>query len=164
MSGVIRSTEQIVARIEEVKDNDLFGAEVSNLVVHLPYEQAKPFLNDQVTKEGFEEVAANSVDIRGAAVDYLTFAIGKIVQHRGLSAGRSVNHFSAWLWLLFPDEEFARFEGAAYENYGAPQVKVAAELLGAEDAWAAAVSEHDELAPMAAGEPCRPGCDEGCGS
>lgn len=161
---VIRSHEEIAARIGQVKDDDWLGIELIDLVIHLPFEQAQRWLKDSVTQAELEDAAAAEEDVQKAAIDYLEFAIGKAVDHRGISAGRSVSHFRAWLWLLLPDDEFAKFEDAEYAQYGAPKIKVAAQLVGAEIAWDAAVQEHPELARMAEGEPCTPGCDMGCGA
>lgn len=160
---VIRSAEEIVARIELVKSNDFFGVQVGGFVARLPYEAARPYLQEGVTQEQWL-ARADAGTVEEEAIAYLDFAVSKIVHHRGLSASRSVDHYRVWLWLLFGDEGFAEFECAQYENYGAPQVRVAARLLGAEDQWLAAVEAHPELARMADGDPCEPGWDAGCGS
>lgn len=163
---IIRSADEIAARIEQVKDEDWLGTESADLLVHLPYEQAKPFIKEGTTEAEFAAVIAEDLeaDLQHAAITYLDFAIGKIQNHRGISAGRSVSHFRAWLWLLLPDDQFDLFENAEYPQYGAPKVKAAAQLLGADLLWVAAVEVHPELARMGAGNPCTPDCIEGCGS
>lgn len=164
MKDIIRSHEEIAARIELVKGDDFLGTEVGDLMIHLPFEQAKTWLKDDAFQADFDEVAAAEADVQKVATAYLDFAVGKAVNHRGLSAGRSVSHFRAWLWLILPDDQFDLFENAEYSQYGVPKIKAAAQLLDAESVWDAMVKIDPELARMAEGDMCRPGCDEGCGS
>lgn len=57
--------------------------------------------------------------------EYMPFALEKATYHRGLSAGRSINRFGMWLWLVgkldHPDD--IRDEYGLYPNYGAPILK-----------------------------------------
>lgn len=159
---IIRSQDEIAARIAQVKDSDWLGTEVTDLMVQLPFDRARQWLSDDAAQTEFEEAAATERDVQKAAIDYLDFAIGKAVNHRGISAGRSVSHFRAWLWLILPDEQFDLFENIEYPQYGAPKIRAAARLLGAESVWDAAVLVDPELARMAEGDPCTPDCYEGC--
>ena len=53
--------------------------------------------------------------------EYMEFAWGKANGKRGLSAGRSMDHFSIWLWLDGEDD-LAQSIRQEYEFYGKPQL------------------------------------------
>lgn len=149
----VRTPEEIAARVEELRTGpdhvDFFGAQHSSLVLCLPYEQARAFL-----KAGIPESDWTPEEPLTEARNYMEFAIGKATGHRGLSAGRSIDHYKGWLWILGLDTEV---DWEAYPNYGAPILKQIAGLIEAE--W----PEDEDLNRMAEGEPCRDDCQDGCG-
>lgn len=154
---VTRSQDEIVARIEQVLagGGDLFGAEQSELMDPLDFEHAKRFLKDGVTAEEWAAAQAETGGTAHSARTYVPFAVGKIRDHRGLSAGRSVDHFRGWAWLMgwdLPDEPYAQ--------YGAPLVYAFLEHFGWLDLWPA---DAPDLERMRRGQPCELGCIEGCG-
>lgn len=169
----MRAQDEIVRQIELLKAADLLGFEVGELLAHLDFEHARPYLTAGATAEEWSKVwtegdyaarfaSAKTLDERARAqiVDYLPFAVDKAAGHRGISAERSVGHLRAWFWLLGDDEMVAFIDDDGhYQNYGAPILKRAAERLGAP--W----PDGDELPVnrMARGLPCSPGCDGGCG-
>ncbi len=147
----------------------MFGSTMSVLVDGLDFEHARPFLKEGATKEEWntEQEAAGygrklqfpllkEEDLKAAALDYLVFAWGKAEDHRGLSAGRSVVKMRAYCWLLGFDVEW--FDDAPYAQYGCPILKRFSEMLGAP------MPDSERMLRMMKGEPCREGCDEGCGS
>lgn len=134
MTAINRTPKEILARIDEVKDTDFFGAETGDLLCALPFPDAQQFLNDGVTEKQWAGSHYSSREaVIAEATEYLDFAIGKMVDKRGLSANRSIDHYRAWLWLAFDDEQFERFDSADYGWYGDNQLRIAAELLGASD-------------------------------
>ena len=125
-----RTPDEIVAQIEAWEDDDWMGTKRGDLIEHLPYSHAKPFLQDGVTENEWEEQRRSGPDPWERAEDYLDFAAGKIEDERGLSAGRSVDHFIAWSWLLDPTGEATRqIEAAPYGWYGENQVATFARLF-----------------------------------
>ncbi len=111
-------------------------------------------------KEGHEHEVENhpltEEYVRREAVEYLQFAFGKAVNHRGISAGRSVQKMTEYAWLLGLDEAVKFAENSDnYKNYGVPILKVMAKTLG--------VEMPPEIANWPDGEPCTPDCVEGCG-
>ena len=88
--------------------------------------------------------------------DYLPFAVGKALDHRGISAQRSVQKLREWLWLL-DEHDLFRFatEDGSYKNYGMPILKRIAVRF--------AIAISTEAMNWQDGLPCREGCDEGCG-
>lgn len=151
-----RPAQEIHARIDEVKDRDFFGAQVSDLVSTLPFEEARRYLNADAAAGEWEPLLTVEA-VTAASREYLTFAAGKASAHRGLSASRSIDHYRAWMWLLGKDGEV---DWDDYANYGAPILKRIAELMGWQTLWATVNNPH--LERMATGQPCTPGCDEGC--
>lgn len=81
--------------------------------------------------------------------DYLAFAFEKAIDHRGLSAIRSVQKFRAWLWVLGVE-----LDTSDYPSYGVPILKRVAALLG--------VDLPPEIAAWVDGQPCTPDCEMGC--
>lgn len=102
----MRTAEQILARIEERKTEDFLGFETSHLVVLLPFEQAKPYLKEGVQENNWLPVTLDVKEVRREMEAYLSFAWEKANNCRGLSAGRSISHYSAWLWLLDDQEKW----------------------------------------------------------
>jgi hypothetical protein len=60
--------------------------------------------------------------------DYMSFAWDKANNCRGLSAGRSIDHMKAWLWLLGESEMAAKI--AHFSHYGKPQLRAICERFG----------------------------------
>lgn len=110
-----RTVGEILAEIERVQAEDIFGAATSDLVQALPFQSAKPFLKDGVTEEQWKQSTEPAQEIR----DYMGFAWGKANDCRGLSASRSIDHMRAWLWLDGKDELSKRLDDV-YEFYGKP--------------------------------------------
>lgn len=155
---IARTQAEILERISAVKPEDLLGFRQEVLIGALDFEHARPFLLPEVKAE--EWVHPHSADVQ--ARDYLSFAIGKIDAHRGLSAGRSVEKLREWAWLFGRDDVVSAMDSAPYENYGAPKVLVFAGGMGWADTWEWAADEG--VKRMARGLACSPfGCDEGCG-
>lgn len=122
----MRTQEEILKRIEEVKNQDFFGTERNDLVDYLTYENAKQFLKEGVTKDEWnKDKKLNNENILKEMLDYMDFAWGKAIDERGLSASRSLSHYSAWIWLLDDGnfEEFNNQKENNYAMYGKPVLK-----------------------------------------
>lgn len=147
----MRTQAEILERIKNVEDDDYFGFKRGVLISALDFEHALPFLKEGVTKDQW-----TPDDAATEAASYYKFALGKIQDHRGISADRSVQKLTEYAWLLGRDDVVAAMDEAEYAQYGAPKVKVFAEMLGY--AW----PDEPDLNNMAAGRPCEPHCDMGC--
>lgn len=103
-----------------------------DLLPHLPFELAKPFVKDEVTAEKWQEITSDRPTTREAAVkqlvEYLPFAWDKANNCRGISAGRSIQHFQAWLFLLGEYRVVAELDD--YDLYGKPQLRAISERFG----------------------------------
>lgn len=159
MEHQIRSQEEIVQRIRDIQssEEDMFGFRVKVLAPALTWENVKEFMKEDAEKGDWQDgITAQDAFYQASA--YYFFAIEKIVNHRGLSAFRSVEKLSEYAWLLCRDDIVDLMADADYENYGAPKIKVFGEGLGL--GW----PTMHAIVNMAAGEPCEPGCESGCGS
>lgn len=121
-----RTPEEILKRIELVEERDPLGWTRPVLIASLPYEHAKPWLKEGVTKGDWEQ----EIDPKRAAIDYIDFAWEKALGERGISSNRSVDKLREWVWLSGDDALLVEFEGAPYPMYGRPKLVVLTE------AWA----------------------------
>jgi hypothetical protein len=154
----MRTNEEILARIEELKPHDFFGFQTQDLVGALDYEQAKPFLKDGVTAAEWDrdKMPRDREAVLAFIRDYLPFAVEKATNHRGLSANRSIYHLRAWVWLL-GDEDYRAIDWEKFRNYGAPVILQVAKR------FEVMIPIGPDLIAMAEGRPCKPGCQSGCG-
>lgn len=144
--------------VEYLKAEDsFFGFDKDAIVPYLSYENAKDFLKPEVTQEGWDKA---KLEIKETVVieemrDYMEFAWGKVKDHRGLSANRSVEKMGAWLFVLGEDELVAMTDDdGAYPQYGAP---ILAAICKKYDF---PIPQSSKLLNMIEGEPCGQG---GCG-
>jgi len=156
----MRTNQEIINRIKAIQPDDLFGFQIDDLLRFLPFEDAKQFLSDEGVKE-FANGKWNQEPLTREGVikimkEYMDFALGKASDHRGLSAGRSVEHYKAWVWLL-GDEDYGAINWENYPNYGAPILRQICEKYGIP------FPESSTLDRMSKGLSCYEGCDEGCG-
>lgn len=154
----LRSQEEILARIE-TKRGDTLGWAFEVLAEALTFENAKPFLKEEVSEADWEGL--NTVDaVVGRAKEYLDFAVRKASDHRGISAERSTVKLAEYAWLLGRDDVVTAMDAAGYAQYGAPKVKAYGVGMGF---WSAEHDSDQDFARMAQGELCSPDCEEGCG-
>lgn len=154
MTALARTTAEIIDLYNLTgAENDFFSAYRSSLLEGLAFEDARPLLKDGVTAEQWEPDGSRSFVIN-IAREYMEFARDKADDHRGLSAGRSIDHFRAWMWLLGVDD---RVDWDDYRPYGAPILKRVSELL--EMGWPYA--DDSGMGRMGNGRSCAPHCS-GC--
>lgn len=156
-SNMSRTQEEITKRIRDVQEDDFLGFRTTVLLMQLDYEHARPWLKDRTNEQEWEENLRDYRSLPEQAATYLDFAWDKARNHRGISASRSVTKLTEWAWLMEREDVIADMEGAIYENYGVPKLFAFAKGFGLP------IPEGDDLARMARGETCRPGCEEGCG-
>lgn len=155
MTAATRTQAEILARLRDIADADFFGFRSEVLLFALDFDHAGEYLKAEVGADDWN--AARPADLEQAAKDYYGFALGKIRGHRGISAESSVEKLGEYAWLLGRDDIVTAMDAAEYPQYGAPKVKAFADGLGL--VW----PDEPEMARMAAGEPCVPGCAGGCG-
>lgn len=148
----MRTIEEVRARYNDPKrqQGDMFGFSSEVLGVHIP-EGWQEGHHDKVKDHPLTEEY-----VRGEAIKYLEFAFGKALDHRGISASRSVQKLREYAWLLCMDEAVAFADnGDNYANYGVPVLKHMARAFG--------VPLPPEIEAWEDGAMCNPHCEEGCG-
>ena len=114
----MRTQEEILARMKEREKDDPFGFERGDMLEHLTFENAKPYVKPETTAEDWKKVEEErGPDPVQELKDYMAFAWEKANDERGLSANRSIMHCLAWLWLAEEDELLAKVQHEYDENY-----------------------------------------------
>lgn len=163
----MRSHADIVKRLAMFQTTptlDIFGFQGRTLLDFLPFELARPFLDVMKLTPGIDVEWNNEVSpltelhVEQAMRTYMTFAIEKAVNHRGLSAYRSIEKMKAWLWLRGDDELLGKIECGEipFKNYGAPILRAICK------AYTFDFPSDGTLANMADARPCTDDCQEGC--
>jgi hypothetical protein len=100
----MRTDAEIVARIAEIEKRDFLGFEQNDLIAALTFEAAKPYLIEDATAEQFgEPVPRDKESVLKIMLDYMPFAWEKANNGRGISAARSMSHYTSWIWLAGDD-------------------------------------------------------------
>ena len=156
----MKSLNELIDAVKNYKEKfpeDMFCFGQADLLEFIPFEHIKEMAKDGVTEEEWnkdvKELSRQS--ILKMITDYLPFALGKADDHRGLSAGRSINHFQTWIWIL---DDYDKINWTKYQNYGVPILKQICELYGY-----AFPDDNATLVNMSCGERCSEDCEEGCG-
>lgn len=99
----MRTGEEILEKIKEIENEDIFGFMRTDLIVRLPFNLAKPFLKENAKESDWKIAPRDRDSILTEMLEYMPFAWEKANNFRGLSAGRSMNHYSVWVWLAGDD-------------------------------------------------------------
>lgn len=132
----LRTQEEIVEKLDDTTIERFMDFTPDVLVPALEWEFAKKYLKeDYVEKvEKGEEKFEYTSDIKTIVqefLDYMVFAWGKAQDERGLSASRSINKLSAWLWLLNREDLVNTIEdNNLYNPYGSPALIEVCNQLG----------------------------------
>ena len=150
----MRTTEEILARITDVAETDVFGAERTALVEALPFDAAAPFMVAPPDEDAWVEATKATAEEKLAS--WLPIAAGCAESHLAVPARRAWHLLRGWVWLL-GDEQYNSINWDAYDLYGAPVLKECFALAGLD--WPA---DNERLNRMADGLPCVDDCQEGC--
>ena len=127
----MRTDPEILARIEEVKAWDWLGTEFEDLVTRLSFDAAKPFLKEDTTSAGWPVSPRDRDSLVAEIKGYMPFAWEKANGCRGISAGRSLSHMRAWLWLACETEVLRRLGWMMeYSHYGKPHLRAICDHYG----------------------------------
>lgn len=157
----MRTQDEIRARYDATRDEDPLGFRAEVLLPRLDYAHVADLVKPDTTEAEWADGAEGSdaESVLDAARDYMAFAWGKVADHRGISAGRSVEKIGEYLWLAEETGALAALEEAGYAQYGAPKLLAVCQALGWP--WPA---DDPGVVRMSEGLPCEPGCVEGCGT
>lgn len=154
----MRTIEEVIEYYRRESKNDPLGFEGEVLLPYLSAEQAREFLQEGADLSEWQQAPLLFESIVKQMCEYMTFAWGKVQDHRGISASRSVEKMCAWLWLLGDEETraFAKDEHN-YPQYGAPVLKKICDKYGFP------VPAGSDIENMVQGKKCSQDC-AGCGS
>lgn len=127
----MRQQEEILDRIKERQEDDWLGFEISEYIRALTYENASPWIKEDVKPE--EWTLTDHDTILEDARLYMPFAVEKAEGERGISANRSIMHYIAWLWLLGENDLLQKVEheyNTNYHSYGLPILRMIREHFG----------------------------------
>lgn len=154
----MRTLDEIVQRCKSSDSFLSFGLEV--LLPYLPFSYAKELLREDADEqkwanEIYRELTEESV--REQMKDYMEFAWEKVGFHKGISASRSVEKMTEWMWLLGDDEgvAFANNDDN-YQPYGAPILGYICKR------YDFPIPEDSFIERMVQGKPCIDDCQNGC--
>src|SRR5262245_23225437 len=104
-SDRMKTLEEILQKFDELEKNenrDPFGFIRQVLLGFLPFVTARPYLKESTTEEQWTAAASPLTEeaAKKSMSEYMEFAFEKAMDHRGLSASRSVRKMGAYLWLL----------------------------------------------------------------
>jgi hypothetical protein len=159
---VSRTQQEILDRFRDIAGSDWLGFRREVLAAAMDFDTVRQAVPDAALTED-DRADYTPADPDTEAREYLSFAIEKILGHRGISAERSAEKLGEFAWLLGRDDVVKAMEAAEHAQYGAPKVKAFADGMG----WpfldqAGSDRERAELERMADGAPCRDECEEGC--
>jgi len=130
----MKTQNEIVAKVEEIKSEDIFGFKTNDLLEFLDFEHAKPYLIEGATEDQWEQGTLARENILKKMEDYMSFAWEKANNCRGISAGRSLAHYTVWIWLIGDEEKFGDLEN--YNYYGKDNlIKICEEYGWDSDQW-----------------------------
>lgn len=128
----MKTQQQILDRIREIKDEDYFGFEITILLDFLTIESLESLRGVVfIDGSGFSYRPPKATDeetIKAAMRAYMDFAWRKANGFRSLAAGRSIYYYKAWLWLLGEDEFANDLED--YQYYGKDELVRICDYLG----------------------------------
>lgn len=146
----------------------IFGFDREALAECLTFEEAKPWLKPDAKGEGWTSKPRTREAVLSILAEYMgRIGLDKAVNHRGLSADRTIEKMRAWCWLMADDEAVRICDETPYANYGAPILKALCEHFGLD--WQAMLSsdyKRSIFEAQAEGQicpACRAGDESGCG-
>lgn len=125
----MRTTTEILQRIDTIKTEDFFGFESGDLIARLVLADARPFLKPDYDGADWKVLPRDREALLAEIKGYLPFAWDKATDQRGISASRSISHMRAWFWLL-GDDDLNAIDWERYNPYGEPILKQIAARVG----------------------------------
>lgn len=121
----IRTQEEIVAHCVEMRrtGEDFFGFQQGVLAMYLDTAHVQPLLKQGGVWSDDDVTPLTAETIINEMREYMSFALGKADNERGLSANRSDDKYQAWMWLLGDQELIDKYHATPYALYGAPRLK-----------------------------------------
>lgn len=159
----MKTQKEVADKIDYLLENlfdDFMGFQRNDLLRFIDYKHIKHLLKEEVTEQEWDKdvLPLSEEVIRKEMEKDMDFATNKALNHRGISAVRSIETMKAYVWLLEDMESYDYLcDHGNFQNYGMPMLKFIA------DKYKIAFPCSEAAENMAAGKPCEPDCIEGCG-
>lgn len=158
----MKSVAEIVQRLKIPSETDLLGLAKGDWYEFLTPGEAAEYGVLPTGGHSWDYLPRTVNNVLAVMRDYMSFALDKAADHRGISASRSIEHFRNWLWLI--EDEDPKYSAALsflsdnrnYPQYGVPILKKICEAIGYHFPTGNSALDH-----MSRGEPC--GCSWECG-
>lgn len=124
-----RSDGECVQWLEERGNDRFFDFAAPDIIGTLSWDAAKEFFKEEFiaqVESGVEKYEPRSrlrKDVLKELHEYVPFAWRKANDCRGISAGRSIDHFIAWTWLAGDTELSRLLDTVPYTHYGKPHLR-----------------------------------------
>src|SRR5579859_7051421 len=102
----MKTEDEILAYYQQC--DDMLGFVGEAILPFLSPEKVSPLLKEDADLSDWQQKPLTRESVIATMREYMTFAWEKVMDHRGISAMRSVEKMTAWLWLL-GDEETQQF-------------------------------------------------------
>jgi len=119
--------------------NSFIGSYQEVLLSYMDFYHCKNLYKDDYIKQvesgekNFDPPITDILETTQDFLDYLNFGYTKALDQRGISAGRTIEKLSAWLWLLGREDlEIIINSSSLYNPYGMPALIRLTEELGLE--------------------------------
>jgi hypothetical protein len=122
-SLVFRTEQDIVDRIRQLRESaSVADHAIDELLLYLTRERAVMLAgeNPVAALDPWTPQPADRESVLRQMKEYMPFAWAKAEDRRSLSANRSLEHYSAWTWLLGDDWRFPDL--LRFRNYGHEQL------------------------------------------
>lgn len=131
----MRTQAEILQRIEDRTGADIFGFECEQYLLALTLESIETLRGTVIKKDAdlteWEPGYPDITSVLAEMTDYMDFAWEKANDCRGISAMRTLQKYTGWLWLI--DEN--RFGDLTdYDHYGKEHLIKISEFLGVDHA------------------------------
>lgn len=115
----VPTKEEVDKRYDERSEGDVLGFEVNEYLIYMSFDKLRTIVKAEMKDDDMREAMATlSRDHMLEVMEkYMEFAWGKANNMRGLSAGRSIEHYIAWTWLAGDAGLSAEIEKMALDGY-----------------------------------------------
>ncbi|KKN98482.1 hypothetical protein LCGC14_0145930 [marine sediment metagenome] len=129
----MKTQQEIVDRINKIKEDSFLGFELDVLLPYLDWDNAKAFLKEDASEQNWKDYPLPLDGVEAEAKTYMEdYGKRKAKNHRSLSASRTIEKMTEWMWLLGKDDLVYKIKNKeiSYQNYGAPILKAICEKMG----------------------------------
>jgi len=158
----VRTKQEVLEKLKE-PPSSMFGFDYEIYTTYVSFEECKAAGLTKEGATGAEWGVPHPLTRERVLSDMADYMMGygwpKARDHRGLSAGRTIDKMRAWMWLLKDDYIAVKIDSdeLSHLNYGCPILEAICKR------YDFPIPQDEDIARMIRGESCQPNCQEGCG-